>query len=75
MTYNLWDTETHNIIGSYVRRADALAFVRNQVEDCGAESVEGWALLSQDSHRRSRAVAGGTDLLALAHKGSRPIPV
>ncbi len=44
MRFELWDTETNNIIGVFSTEIEALAVVLAAIEAAGAESVEAWTL-------------------------------
>lgn len=63
MIYELWDTDTFNLVGSYESEADALGVVRSAVARHGTGYVEGLALVSEDDRGRSRTLAEGRHLL------------
>lgn len=44
MAYAIYDTETANLIDSFLTEEEALAMVRRAVEEDGPESIDGWAL-------------------------------
>ena len=46
MTYELWDTESHNVIGDFDSENEALAAVLEAVELNGEESVSMFTLLA-----------------------------
>lgn len=62
-TYELWETESGNLMGFYDSEDDALAAVRQGIKAHGVESVATIALVHEDSHGRSRALASGAELL------------
>jgi hypothetical protein len=57
MTFQVWNTETANMIGSFPTIAAAYGAVREAVGAHGKEYVATWALESEDD-------AGGTALIA-----------
>jgi hypothetical protein len=46
--YEIWDTETGNIIGAYASERDALTVVAKAITDYGAEYVGAWVLRRTD---------------------------
>ena len=68
--YELWDTETANLVGSYETREDALAVVSEAVEMYGAPTIQTLALVAEERSGRSRTVATGEALIALAASAS-----
>jgi 3'-phosphoadenosine 5'-phosphosulfate sulfotransferase len=66
MTYELWDTETGNVIGGYRSQSEALAVVREAISRHGRGYADLLFLGCEDSKGRSRAIARGQDLAELA---------
>lgn len=48
MIFELWDTETRNIVNAWESEAEALAEVRASVDAFGPAYVETWVLLRDD---------------------------
>ena len=65
-TFQLWDIESANLIGSYADQESALAIVRHALDLHGAETVSGLSLLRQDDRGRLIKVAEGEELVHLA---------
>jgi hypothetical protein len=62
MTYELWDTESGNLIQTYERETDALALVHAAVEAYGAEYAADLALLLDRGRGDLTTVASGREL-------------
>jgi len=62
MAYELWDTETRNIVGDYETEGEALAIVRDVLRLDGQDAVASLALAHEDRSGRTRIVAIGRDL-------------
>jgi hypothetical protein len=60
MTYDIYDTDTANIVGSFHNKDEALAMVRRAIGEDGSEAVASWALGPTDS---SKPVISGTQLV------------
>lgn len=66
MIYELWDTCSGNVVGTFTTKEEALAIVRDAVALHG-EAFAKWFLLGQeDKAGRSRRIAEGKALVALA---------
>lgn len=63
MGYDIYDTDTANMVGSFATEHEALAMVQRAVEEDGPESVESWALGRSD---RSGDVLSGQQLIERA---------
>jgi hypothetical protein len=63
MIFELWDTATMNLVGSYESEAAALNVVRGAVERYGAGYAEGLALVRENARGESRTLAEGRALL------------
>ena len=70
MTFSLWDTETHNLVGSFESRPLALEAVADTVAAYGVEAPEvtSLALLEEPSSDGASLLAGGSALVSLALK-------
>ncbi len=66
MTYELWDTETNNIVGVYESEPDALAVVRRAIAIHGVRYADELALLREDTHGNVETLAVGVALAELA---------
>jgi hypothetical protein len=62
MIYELWDTESANLLASYPSKTLALAFVREVVHGYGREAVADWELMAMDDGVSAQSVAFGADL-------------
>lgn len=66
MTYELWDTETNNLMVAYDERRDALRAVCDAIARGGWQAVEDVALIQEDNGGESQFVASGEDLATLS---------
>lgn len=64
--YELWETQTGNLMASYARPADALDVVARTARVHGADRIMSFALLQVDTGGDVRTIAAGPELLALA---------
>ena len=66
--YELWDSETGNLVTASASRAEVLAYVRRMMIAHGPGVVEPWGLLWDDDadERAGGLVAEGSALAALA---------
>ena len=64
--YQLWDTQTGNLMDTFTTQTQALTFVRDVVTAEGASVVEGWALGWGDEQGNGAAIAQGRRLADLA---------
>ena len=62
MTYELWDTETNNIVGAYESETAALAVVRGAMAAHGMGYTDELALLREDSRGNVETLAVGDAL-------------
>jgi hypothetical protein len=60
--FELWDTETDSLVGTYDTEAEALAIVRSSIRTYGLVSVEHLALGYEDKRGRTTLVAFGQEL-------------
>ncbi len=69
MTFQLWEAESANLVGSYESEDAALAIVRKAIEQHGREAIESLVLVHEETRGELSAVAEGAALadLALAH--------
>lgn len=73
MIYELWDTESRNVIGEFDSEAEALAAVREAVEENGDESAALFTLIAVHDDGASIGIAGGARLVDLARRRQRPL--
>lgn len=66
MTYEVWDTETNNLVGAFDTKREALALIRAVVHNHGREYVATFALGNHAPRGRMRAIAEGSQLAELA---------
>ena len=66
MIYDLWDSESGNIIGTFATRGDALSVVRQALAEHGAEYVATLLLGQEDKRGQTKAIAHGKKLVELA---------
>ena len=73
MIYELWETETGNLIGTYETEQDALSLVRDAIQSYGAQYVDSFLLGCEDEEGYSTLIAEGHDLAerALSEKAPR----
>jgi hypothetical protein len=64
--YVIYDTETANLIDSFLTEEEALAMIKRAVKEEGPESIEGWALGRTD---RTGEVFSGPKLVHRALGG------
>jgi hypothetical protein len=69
MIYELWDTGSRNVIGTFATREEALAIVRDTIAFSGVAVAESLLLGQEDKAGRSRLTAEGKALISLALKG------
>jgi len=63
MAYEIWDTESRNLQGTYDTEAAALAVVARAIAEHGEPYAESLLLGYEDSSGRSRLIAVGRDLV------------
>ena len=68
-SYELWQTRTRNLIGTFATKAEALAAIRTAAETQGPAFVESILLGHEDDGGRSKTIAQGSELLKLARRG------
>jgi hypothetical protein len=66
MTFQLWETESANLVGSYPTEEAALAVVRSAIEKHGLEALDTIVLLREGARGRLTTVAEGPALVELA---------
>lgn len=70
MTFELWDTESGNLLAVYLSRSAALAFVKTVVIEDGQPTVDRWELFEMHDDERAESIAYGEELAALARAES-----
>jgi hypothetical protein len=71
-TFELWNTESGNLLGSFVTEALALAAVREAIQRNGERYGQFLALGCENSRGRSKVVASGPQLVEWAFQRDRP---
>jgi hypothetical protein len=62
MAYELWDTESRNVVGEYETEDEALAVVRHAIDRDGPGAADSLMLAFEDRTGRSRMIASGAEL-------------
>ena len=73
MTYELWETESGNLMASFNSEAEALCAVANRARRHGQDSVSSIALIQvddEDLNNEMTTLATGADLLIRAEPPS-----
>ena len=65
-TYEIWETRSNNVVGTYVTEGAALAAVAAQVRRYGESAVDSWTLLRETDDEEVVALASSADLAACA---------
>lgn len=65
-TYEIWETRSNNVVGTYVSEDAALAAVAAQVKRYGAAAVDSWTLLRETDDDEVVALASSAELAACA---------
>jgi hypothetical protein len=66
MAYELWETRTGNLIGSFETESEALDVVRGAIRTHGPAYVDTLLLGYENTRGRSRTIAQGSQLAQLA---------
>ncbi|GEM_PF-3251189 len=66
MSFELWDTDDNNLVGTYSTREAALSAVRAAMEGRGRSYAEALTLLREDSRGRTTLVSEGSELIDLS---------
>jgi hypothetical protein len=69
IVFELWDTETANLVGAYETEEEALAVVRRAMATHGEQYASGLALLKDDDGEEMETLAVGSALAARASTG------
>lgn len=75
MIFELWDMRSRNAIGSFESKSEALAAVRELVEDHGRTHADDLFLGCEDEEGNSKPIAKGRQLADLALRSRRHEPV
>lgn len=70
MWFELWETETANLIQEFDSESEAIAFVRDAAQRHGRDYVMTWELAQVQDGSDSRAILAGEKLAARALKGA-----
>lgn len=71
MTYELWDTDSANLVGAYGTEAEALHIVRQTLAAAGEGRVLTWALAREENNGETTLLAAGTALVQRAGHAHR----
>jgi hypothetical protein len=74
MIYELWDTESRNVIGEFDAEAEALAAVLEAVNANGDASAALFTLIAVHDDGTSKGIAGGAQLVELARRRRQALP-
>jgi hypothetical protein len=66
MSYELWSKTSRSILGAFPTEGGALTAVREALTANGRAYVESLAIIFEDRHGRSHAIAEGSALVELA---------
>lgn len=69
--FELWETRSGNLMGSYETRDRALAVIADAIRSYGPAYVITIALMKEDSQGRSHVIAMGSKLADLAEPSQR----
>ena len=70
-SYELWDSESRNLLGAYASEDEALTVVRQAIQKHGPPVVATLFLAHEDDDGRSTTIASGGDLLRRAEANER----
>jgi hypothetical protein len=65
-TYEIWETRSNNVVGTYVTEGAALAAVSAQVSRHGKDAVESWTLLRETDDDEVVLLASSQELVDCA---------
>lgn len=71
MSYEIWDTETANIVAARDTREEALALLRESVKRNGSAPILSLALIFEDEEGDSTMIAERENLLAMVRRGAQ----
>ncbi len=72
MVYVMWDVETGNVVGDFATEDEALAVVRELLDDNAPDYVDALSLGRTDDDGGTRLVADGQGLASMARGGLDP---
>lgn len=67
-TYELWDTDSRNMVAEFASRAEALLAVHAAVQAHGRQAVETLALSTEDGDGGGEVIARGAGLVVLVEQ-------
>lgn len=70
-TYELWDTETNNIVGAWSSEIQAFDVIRKAARANGEAAVRDLALILETDDGESQLIAEGRELLELSRSAFR----
>lgn len=68
MYYEIWDFDTSNMIDDVATEAEALALIRDLIDQNGRQAGMMLALGESDKNGSGRMIATGADLILLAQR-------
>jgi hypothetical protein len=66
--YEVWETQSGNLVGSYIHERDALLVVRRACDRHGDGSVASLTLARENDQGETEAIASGAGLVELARQ-------
>jgi predicted metalloendopeptidase len=73
-TYELWDTESRNMVAEFASRAEALIALYDALQAHGGQALEMLALSTEDGDGGGEVVARGAGLVALIEQEGTKSP-
>jgi len=73
-TYELWDTDSRNMVAEFTSRAEALVAIHDAIQAHGRQAVETLALSTEDGNGGGEVVARGAGLVALIEQEGAKSP-
>jgi len=73
MTFQLWEAESANLVGSYPTREAALVIVREAVQTHGRDAVASLVLVREAARGRLTTLGEGDALIELALPKTAPL--
>ena len=68
LTYELWDTESRNLVAERMSRDEAISFVRHTLATQGRSAVETLVLGTEDGNGDGEVIARGNALIDLVER-------
>ena len=71
MSYEIWDTDTANIVAARNTRDEAIALLRESVKRHGSAPILSLALIFENEEGESTLIAERENLLAMVRQGAQ----